>query len=214
MAVEQEQASEQKTWECFHCGQVLVGRQAAEDHFGLEELELPACVQVLTETEKAVVEDRRHWRTEALRLRDKVDQLEHQISAEKWELRRFGPDVRTLGQAVDAYLDERNRRLSTEAKVRELIMRLQDAGVAWQPLRDENRTEWEILTQGGRLPVVDGCLEGNPTIYGYALTDEEAEQIAEGCFADPVSHVELIDWQPGYAWLAVTQQLANAMRSR
>lgn len=195
-------------WRCFHCDHTFETRQEAEDHFSLDSAELPACVQVLTEGQKAIVEDRRHWRNEALRLRDEVENLQYQVGERDYELRRFGTDVRTLSQAYLKFEEERNRRLAAEAKVRELIMRLQDAGVPWQPLEGESRSDWEILTEGGRLPVVDGCLNDPYTIYGYALNPVEAMEIADRYFADRVVRVELCDWQPGYAWIAVTENAA------
>ena len=202
---------QQLPWRCFHCGEVFYTRQDAADHFGQDEFEPVACVQVLTETQRALVEDRRHWRHEALRLGQREEQLQYQLAQQDWELRHFGKDVRSLSQARMRFQDEVAARRSAEAKVRELVMRLQDAKVPWLPLQDESRSEWEILTEGGRLPVVDGPEHCGGTIYGYARSEQEAQAIADRFFADPIVRVELCDWtDQQYGWLALTAGAAVA----
>jgi hypothetical protein len=69
-------------WRCFHCNEIFLTRHDAEDHFGPCDGEVPACIQILTETEKAIVEDRRHWRTECLKTQDRNEQLEYSASSE------------------------------------------------------------------------------------------------------------------------------------
>lgn len=69
-------------WRCFHCGEVFLTNRDAEDHFGPCDGEVPACIQMLTETEKAIVEDRREWRNECLKARDRNEQLEYSASSE------------------------------------------------------------------------------------------------------------------------------------
>ena len=56
----------QGPWVCFHCGEVCNTRTEAMDHFGYDESEMPGCIAILKEGEKAILEDRREWRHRAL----------------------------------------------------------------------------------------------------------------------------------------------------
>lgn len=74
------------TWRCFHCGEIYSDPVEAADHFG--ELEdMPACYSIVTEGEKAIVEDRRSWRNRALRAEAEVSNLRAPIES---QLRRIG----------------------------------------------------------------------------------------------------------------------------
>lgn len=53
-------------WRCFHCNYVAKTFIEAQDHFGLDEIELPTCVQQLTESQKAILESRNEWKRRAL----------------------------------------------------------------------------------------------------------------------------------------------------
>ncbi len=132
-------------WRCFHCDELFTTRQAAQDHFGLDELELPGCVQVLTETERALVADRREWRRRAHTAEAEVETLEHRLSSEGWELRRFGPEVRTIHQAWLEHEGKVGELLAAEEKVRFLIERLLASGVPWVSLPHDDRTPEQIL---------------------------------------------------------------------
>lgn len=53
-------------WRCYHCDYVARTFVEAQEHFGLDELELPACVQQVTESQKAILESRAEWKRRAL----------------------------------------------------------------------------------------------------------------------------------------------------
>ena len=73
-------------WRCFHCDETFTDRRAARDHFGADETGMAACVQVLTETEKAIVEDRSEWRDRALRAEAEGEQLGFELNQYRWGL--------------------------------------------------------------------------------------------------------------------------------
>ena len=83
-------------WRCFHCGEAFADRQTASDHFGLDCHEFPACVQVLTETDKAIVEDRREWRNRALQAEAENERLEHLVGSAEWDIRTRWKGARSL----------------------------------------------------------------------------------------------------------------------
>jgi hypothetical protein len=143
-------------WVCFHCGEVCKTELEATDHFGLDENEKPACVQMLTETEKLIVEDRRSWRLHAHEAEAKIEGLEHTVAAEGWQLKGFGQDVRTVSQALLRYNDLQAQLASAETKVCALVTRLVAAGVPWVPMPHDDRTPSQIL----ETPV-EGILQGN-----------------------------------------------------
>ena len=65
-------------YRCFHCREDFSGQEALI-HFGLDELELPACVQMLTEGEKHIVEVNRILRAENTAQRHHIEDLRYQI---------------------------------------------------------------------------------------------------------------------------------------
>lgn len=87
------------TWTCFHCDETFTERQAAQDHFGLHECELPACVQKLTEGEKAIIEDRREWRERALKAEAHNEQLEYELGGMKFDLHTCFDGARSMHDA-------------------------------------------------------------------------------------------------------------------
>lgn len=132
-------------WVCFQCGEVCENRQQAEDHFSLDCTEPPACVQVLTEGERAIVEDRRMWRNRALEAESENEALGHQVNSFEYGLRSFGTDCRTIWLANDRYQCVKHELARAEEKIRELVLRLVRAGVPWTALEGEDRTQEEIL---------------------------------------------------------------------
>lgn len=146
---EQEYTPHPGPWTCFQCEETFVTRQEAADHFSLDCCELPACVQILTEGERAIVEDRRMWRNRALEAESENEALGHQVNSFEYGLRQFGSEVRTIWLANDRYQCTKSQLERAEAKVRELVLRLVRAGVPWEPLEGEHRTQEDIL-RGGR----------------------------------------------------------------
>lgn len=108
-------------WTCFHCGEVFRARQAAQDHFGLTECEPPACVQVLTESEKAIIEDRREWRERALRVEAQNEQPEYELGSMKFDLRHCFDGATSMHEAKAFLEDVRGQIAAKDAYARLMI---------------------------------------------------------------------------------------------
>jgi hypothetical protein len=76
-------------WRCFHCDEVFIERQSAADHFGLDELEVPGCVAILTEGERAILEDRRMWRERAFESERDHEATGTAYSHLRWDVREI-----------------------------------------------------------------------------------------------------------------------------
>lgn len=104
-------------WRCFHCDEVFTDRQSAQDHFGLDDIEPPACIQVLTEGERAIVEDRRHWRNRALAAESEAEQKAYEAHLLTFDLswsRQFR-GARSLNEAFHVFDAMEGRALAAEA---------------------------------------------------------------------------------------------------
>lgn len=88
------------TWRCFHCNEVFSTAEGAADHFGNAEGERPACVAMLTETEKAIVEDRREWRRRAQRAEITVEELGLRITQVETDIETRGKDARAIEDVI------------------------------------------------------------------------------------------------------------------
>ncbi|AXQ69459.1 hypothetical protein HOU02_gp266 [Caulobacter phage CcrBL9] len=107
----------QGPWKCFHCGYVAETIRDGLDHFGYDETEAPACLQVLTETEKAIVEDRRFWRHRALTAEDQLEQAEHQLHMARYDIHHHFR-VHTLAEAGSAFDSLQGEVLALKERVK------------------------------------------------------------------------------------------------
>lgn len=107
-------------WRCFHCGETFTDKHAARDHFGDDCEANAACIQVLTETEKAIVEDRRLWRDRAFRAEDENEKLGHQLSSVEWEIRTKFKGCNSLTDVFHAYDSMEGRALAAEEHLQAL----------------------------------------------------------------------------------------------
>lgn len=73
-------------WVCFHCNEVCETEQQAIDHFGYDESEMPGCLQLLTEGEKAIIEDRREWREKFHKEEHAHEHARHELSQIGWSV--------------------------------------------------------------------------------------------------------------------------------
>ena len=56
-----------------------------------------------------------------------------------------------------------------------------------------------------KRPVIDGPIDQNGSIYGFATTPRGAMRVARKYFADPIARIEAGEWKPGVAaFLALT----------
>ncbi|UTU08109.1 hypothetical protein CcrC1_gp423 [Caulobacter phage C1] len=106
----------QGPWRCFHCDFLATTTQEAIDHFGYDESEKPACLQVLTETEKAIVEDRRMWRGRALELEDHLEQAHHELAMARYDIHHHFK-VHTLSEAGHVYDNLKGEVLALKERV-------------------------------------------------------------------------------------------------
>lgn len=96
-------------WHCFHCGEVCKTFQEGIDHFGYDETEMPACVTILKEGEKAIIEDRREWRE---RCHEEKHQHEHtsqklsDLGWSVWEIIRNETKYQRLEGSIEQKVDD------------------------------------------------------------------------------------------------------------
>lgn len=103
-------------WRCFHCDEVFRTRQAAQDHFGLDELERPGCVAILTEGERAILEDRREWRERALAEERAHGATAAEASSLRWDAHRITKKYGGQGASLwFAFEHVEGRMLAAEA---------------------------------------------------------------------------------------------------
>lgn len=98
-------------WRCFHCDEVFTETDAAADHFGAAEGERPACVAMLTETEKAIVEDRREWKRRAQRAENAVDELGLRLARVEAAIQARWKGARTIEDVIRLYDQSDGRAL-------------------------------------------------------------------------------------------------------
>ena len=95
-------------WRCFHCDEVFAERQTAQDHFGLDCLEVPTCIAIATEGERAILEDRRDWRTRALKAEAENEQISYELHLERYDT-RYGPlKASSRADAERKFVEQRN----------------------------------------------------------------------------------------------------------
>ena len=96
------------SWRCFHCDEDFTDRQAAQDHFGLDCLELPTCIAAAIEGEKAILEDRREWRNRALKAEAENERLGYELHLERFDI-RYGPlKAASRADAERKFVEQRN----------------------------------------------------------------------------------------------------------
>lgn len=103
-------------WRCFHCEEVFTDRQRAADHFGVDPAFDAACVQVLAEGERAIVEDRREWRDRALRAEAENEGLEHRLGAMESEIARRWKGARSLAEVWHRFESMEGELLAARAQ--------------------------------------------------------------------------------------------------
>lgn len=101
-------------WRCFHCSEVFTSKDAAADHFGAAEGEPPACVVMLTETEKAIVEDRREWKQRAQRAETAAETLGLRLARVEADIQKRWKDARTVEDVIRLHDESGGRALVTE----------------------------------------------------------------------------------------------------
>ena len=62
--------SRNRTWRCFHCGDVFRNPKHAASHFGLDQFQEPGCVAVLRHSESHLLDRIRDLEAELRRYRD------------------------------------------------------------------------------------------------------------------------------------------------
>jgi hypothetical protein len=94
-------------WRCFHCDEVFIGERAAADHFSCQRRGIshdgPACVEVLNEGQKAIVEDRRTWRNRALDAEAEIDRLALLIHQHEHDIRFLFNGCKTLTEVAKLF---------------------------------------------------------------------------------------------------------------
>lgn len=104
-------------WVCYHCGWVCNTRAEGLDHFGYDESEMPTCIVVATETQQAIVEDRRFWKNRALRAEDDLEQAEHIASSFTWDLRSKFKGAKSVTEAWQKYETLEGENLALKEKI-------------------------------------------------------------------------------------------------
>ena len=101
--VEKPEPVRETSWRCFHCDEVFTAADAAGDHFGTTEGERPACVAMLTETEKAIVEDRREWKRRAQGAESTVEELGLRLARVEAVIQKRWKNARTIEDFIRLY---------------------------------------------------------------------------------------------------------------
>lgn len=153
--------AEPKSWRCFHCDDFFTDQQLAAEHFGTDwfcEDEGPSCIQILTEGEKAIVNERR----EACRLlretEAKLEQAEDDLSAREWEIRGHWPKLRTINDVWHEYDFIEGRMLAAEDALRAAPRWLS----AWLRRRAERHPNPAFATRRSGLETVLGAATASP----------------------------------------------------
>lgn len=105
-------------WRCFHCEEVFTDRASAARHFGTDwfcEQEAPACIQFLTEGEKAIVEDMREAGRLMRSAETALEQAEGELDAMRWSIKARWPKLTTIGDVWHEYEFLEGRALAAEA---------------------------------------------------------------------------------------------------
>lgn len=108
------EAAPKPPWRCFHCDEVFTDRQAAVDHFGISENDKPGCVVALTETQKAIVEDRRMWRTHAQHCETHAAEMERQLHQHQHDIGFLFNGCKTLADVAHEFDRLRGEMLSNK----------------------------------------------------------------------------------------------------
>ena len=115
-ALRAEAANEPTAWRCFHCNELFTNKSCAAEHFGVTETDgPPACVQMLTEGEKAIALSRREWRHRAEVAEAEKEQAEYLANGTRWEIRGHWRDCWTINDVWHRFEDIEGRMLSAEA---------------------------------------------------------------------------------------------------
>ena len=103
-------------WRCLHCDEIFTDRQGAQDHFGLTECEHPTCIVAATETQKAIIEDRREWRERALKAEADQEQTAYELHLMQYDLRysRHFRGAKSLTDVENAFESMEGRALAAE----------------------------------------------------------------------------------------------------
>jgi len=117
-------------WRCFHCDEVFADRQCAQDHFGLDECETPGCVAILTEGERAILEDRRMWRERAFQEERDHEQTATDLSHLRWDVREI---IRREAKRQNVALTDNARELKWVWETMEGQMLAADAALNAAP---------------------------------------------------------------------------------
>lgn len=125
-----------KAWRCFFCDEVFLTKQEASDHFGGDSTiwDQPGCIVKMTETEKAIVEDRREWRNRALLAEAKLEDVEQRLHMHEFDLGRAlrKPHLQKAGiHELSSHMETLEGRLfAAEARLKALRRYMEDIGLA------------------------------------------------------------------------------------
>jgi hypothetical protein len=109
------------SWRCFHCDEVFTNVTEAGEHFGLDVTDQPACVEVLTEGEKALVETKRQAQRDAREAEEEAEKCGHELSAWRTAVRgvHTSHDLRHRWDSLEGSL------LAAQARIKQLVARLE-----------------------------------------------------------------------------------------
>lgn len=114
-ALEAEAANEPTAWRCFHCNELFTDRTCAAEHFGVTEMDgPPACVQMLTEGEKAIVQSRREWQHRASTAEAATEAAEYLSSNVRWDINSRWRGLWTVAEVGHRFEDIEGRMLAAE----------------------------------------------------------------------------------------------------
>jgi hypothetical protein len=108
-------------WRCFHCNEVFKDADLAADHFGTDwfcEDDGPACIQMLTEGEKAIVNSRREAGKLLRQAEAETEKAESELAELRWFLHSGFKGAKAPHEVKAAYDDMEGRMLAAEAALK------------------------------------------------------------------------------------------------
>jgi hypothetical protein len=115
---EREAIAKQGPWRCFHCGELFEDQDSAAEHFGTDwfcEDDGAACIQILTEGEKAIVSSRREAGRFLREAEAEIERLEDEVSSLRWDTYSRFKGAKSADEAVRIMRDLEDRALTAEA---------------------------------------------------------------------------------------------------
>ena len=127
-------------WRCFHCAELFEDQDSAAEHFGTDwfcEDYRPACIQILTEGEKAIVNSRREAGRLMREAEAEVERLEDEVATLRWDTYSRFKGAKNVNEAVTIMRDVEDRARAAEAAM--------NAGPKWlrRFLRWKAEADWK-----------------------------------------------------------------------